>query len=170
LACVDGSFNAEAAAKYAINIAQACKAEIHVVCVIEKGVHPNAVAISFERLAQTAEKDNIPFHTHFLYGDVVSQIVHLVKKESIELVLSSVRRADWNYYDPVYQKATTMCLLGIVVTQIANGFVCRSAKESVLKLGFFSNRLLLLGIGCEIVLGIGFVYFPPFQSVLNTRI
>jgi len=52
LACVDGSFNAEAAAKYAINIAQACKAEIHVVCVIEKGVHPNAVAISFERLAQ----------------------------------------------------------------------------------------------------------------------
>jgi len=74
-----------------------------------------------------------------------------------------------NYYDPVYQKATTMCLLAIVVTQIANGFVCRSAKESVLKLGFFSNKLLLLGIGCEIVLGIGFVYFPPFQSVLNTR-
>ena len=35
LACVDGSFNAEAA-KYAINIAQACKAEIHVVCVVEK--------------------------------------------------------------------------------------------------------------------------------------
>jgi len=95
LACIDGSFNAEAAAKYAINIAKACKAEIHVVCVIEKGVHQNTVRISFERLAQMAEKDNIPFHTHFLYGDVVSQILHLVKKESIELVLSSVRRVDW---------------------------------------------------------------------------
>ena len=85
MACVDGSFNAEAAAKYAINIAQACKAEIHVVCVVEKGVHPNAVAISFERLAQIAEKDNIPFYTYFLYGDVVSQIVHLVKKKVFSL-------------------------------------------------------------------------------------
>ena len=74
-----------------------------------------------------------------------------------------------NYYDPVYQKATTMCLLAIVVTQIANDFVCRGAKESILNLGFFSNRLLLLGVGCEIVLGIAFVYLPPFQSILNPR-
>jgi hypothetical protein len=43
----------------------------------------------------------------------------------------------------VYEKARTMCLAGVVTTQIGNGYACRTEKESILKVGFLSNRLYL---------------------------
>jgi len=72
------------------------------------------------------------------------------------------------FHHPLYQKATTMCLIAITITQIANGLECRSSSQSIFKLGLFTNRLLLLGIATEIVLAFFFVYFPPMQQILNT--
>lgn len=68
--------------------------------------------------------------------------------------------------DVLYRKATTACMTGIVVTQVANGMVCRTARESVSKIGFFTNRLLLAGIVFEIVLQIILVYTPIGQTLL----
>ncbi|MCD6320258.1 MAG: cation-transporting P-type ATPase [Candidatus Desulfofervidaceae bacterium] len=73
-----------------------------------------------------------------------------------------------SFHDPLYQKATTMCLIAIIITQIANGLECRSSRQSVFKLGLFTNRFLLWGIASEIVLALLFVYFPPMQQILNT--
>jgi magnesium-transporting ATPase (P-type) len=70
---------------------------------------------------------------------------------------------------PIYLKATTMCLSGIIATQIGNVFACRTERESVFKIGFLSNRLVLLGIAVELVLINISVYFPPFQKILNTH-
>lgn len=67
----------------------------------------------------------------------------------------------------VYVKATTMSLAGIVVTQIGNGFACRTERESVFKIGFFSNRLYLWGILFEIALINILVYTPFFQRIFQ---
>lgn len=70
--------------------------------------------------------------------------------------------------DPVYVKATTMALAAIVFAQIGAVFNCRTEKQSIFKVGMFSNKQVNIGIVFEIVLIIAFVYLPPFQSVFHT--
>ena len=69
---------------------------------------------------------------------------------------------------PLYLQATTACLAGIIVTQIANVFACRSFTESVFSLGLFSNRLILWGIASEILLALFIVYHPWGQRIFGT--
>jgi sodium/potassium-transporting ATPase subunit alpha len=68
----------------------------------------------------------------------------------------------------LYQQATTACLTAVIVTQIANGFVCRSARESVWPLGWLTNRLLLIGIVAEISLQLAIVCSPIGQRMFGT--
>ncbi len=65
----------------------------------------------------------------------------------------------------LYLQATTACLAGIIATQIANVFTCRSSSSSIFTLGFFSNRLVLAGIGTEVILA-GFVIYTPIGNSL----
>lgn len=58
----------------------------------------------------------------------------------------------------LYIQATTACLAGIIITQIANAFACRSSTESVFKLGVFSNKLLLIAITIEIIIALFIIY------------
>ncbi len=85
-------------------------------------------------------------------------------------------RAGWRPLVPlntfpseVYGKAITMSLAAIVAVQIGNGFACRSEEESILKVGFFSNRFYLAGIVSELVLISLFVYLPFFQKIFGHR-
>jgi sodium/potassium-transporting ATPase subunit alpha len=68
----------------------------------------------------------------------------------------------------LYRQATTACLTAVIVTQIANGFVCRSSRESVWSLGWLTNRLLLIGIVVEIGLLLAIVYSPIGQRMFGT--
>jgi sodium/potassium-transporting ATPase subunit alpha len=68
----------------------------------------------------------------------------------------------------LYLQATTACLAGIIVTQIANVFACRSFTESVFSLGVFSNRLILFGIASEILISVFIVYHPWGQMIFST--
>jgi Ca2+-transporting ATPase len=68
---------------------------------------------------------------------------------------------------PVYILATTMCLAGIVTAQIGNVFCCRTDRESIFKVGLFSNKLVLWGIISEIALIFIFVYTPFFQKIFG---
>ncbi|HSF33353.1 MAG TPA: cation-transporting P-type ATPase [Candidatus Tectomicrobia bacterium] len=68
----------------------------------------------------------------------------------------------------LYRQATTACLTAVIVTQIANGFVCRSPRQSVWSLGWLTNRLLLIGIVVEIGLQLAIVYSPLGQRVFAT--
>ncbi|MFH1025820.1 MAG: cation-transporting P-type ATPase, partial [Nitrospirota bacterium] len=52
----------------------------------------------------------------------------------------------------LYLQATTACLTAIIITQIGNVFACRSSRESVFSIGFFSNRLIFGGIMVELIL------------------
>lgn len=68
----------------------------------------------------------------------------------------------------IYTKATTMSLTGIVMTQIGNGFACRTNRESVFKVGFLSNRLYLAGVAAELSLQALIVYVPFLNRIFQT--
>src|SRR6476469_1227524 len=68
----------------------------------------------------------------------------------------------------IYHQATTMTLAAIVACQVGNVFACRSERTSIFRLGFFSNRLIWLGIAVEWVLILSIIYFPPLQKVFAT--
>lgn len=69
---------------------------------------------------------------------------------------------------PLYLAATTATLVGIVMAQIANGLSCRHPQKSIFALGFFSNRLLLLGIAAELAALLAIVHLPPLQRMFGT--
>lgn len=77
----------------------------------------------------------------------------------------------WRWGEPLaatatlYLQATTACFTGIVVTQMANVFACRSATVAVFTLGIFSNRLVLAGIASELLLA-AFIIYTPFGNAM----
>jgi calcium-translocating P-type ATPase len=72
------------------------------------------------------------------------------------------------FADPLYQAATTACLGAIVAMQIANVYLCRSERSSILIHGMAGNPLILLGIGVEIALMAFIAYCPWGQAVFGT--
>ncbi len=67
----------------------------------------------------------------------------------------------------LYLQATTACLAGIIATQVANVFTCRSPLLSITTLGFFSNRLVLVGIAAELALTGLIIYTPPGNAIFG---
>ena len=82
--------------------------------------------------------------------------------------------AGWSYgepvarLDPVYVRATTACLVAIVVMQIANVFLCRSPHLSIFTLGPLSNRLILVGVLAEVAIILLIVYTPLGNALFAT--
>lgn len=70
--------------------------------------------------------------------------------------------------NPVYMQATTACLTAIIITQVANIFACRSFRESIFSIGFFSNKLIFAGIAFEIALQLFIVYTPIGNRIFST--
>lgn len=69
--------------------------------------------------------------------------------------------------DPVYMTATTMTLAGIVACQIGNAFACRSDSDSIWRLGFTTNRMLIGGIVIEVCLLLILMYVSPLRSMFG---
>jgi sodium/potassium-transporting ATPase subunit alpha len=65
-------------------------------------------------------------------------------------------------------QASAATFLGIVIMQIGNVFACRTQTESVFKIGFFGNRLILWGILIEILLSIFIIYHPWGNKIFST--
>ncbi len=70
--------------------------------------------------------------------------------------------------DLLYREATTACLTAIVIAQVANVFACRSLRESVFDVGFFTNRLIFAAIAVELLLQAFIVYTPLGNSIFAT--
>jgi sodium/potassium-transporting ATPase subunit alpha len=68
----------------------------------------------------------------------------------------------------LYLQATTACLTAIIVAQIGNVFACRSSRESVFSIGFFSNRIIFTGIIAELLLQLFIVYHPIGNRIFGT--
>jgi len=65
-------------------------------------------------------------------------------------------------------EAQTVAVTTLMFFQIFYLFNCRSLRFSILKIGFFSNLYVLLGIGFVILAHIAFVYFHPMQALFGS--
>ncbi len=70
--------------------------------------------------------------------------------------------------EALYLQATTACLTAIIITQLGNVFACRSSRESLFSLGFFTNRLIFGGILVELLLQLFIVYHPFGNKIFGT--
>ena len=68
----------------------------------------------------------------------------------------------------IYQQATTMTLAAIVACQVGNIFACRSDRASIFKIGWFSNRLVWIGIAVELVLLLAIINIAPLSHIFGT--
>ncbi|HEX2955612.1 MAG TPA: HAD-IC family P-type ATPase [Chitinispirillaceae bacterium] len=70
--------------------------------------------------------------------------------------------------NPLHLKASTMVFAGIVILQIGTLFAVRSETQSSIKLGFFSNHLILYGILLAVGMTSAIVYIPFLQKIFST--
>jgi hypothetical protein len=62
-----------------------------------------------------------------------------------------------------------MTFAGIVAWQVGTAMAARTDYVSLLRIGVFSNRLLLAGIAFELIVAAGAIYLSPAQDLLGTR-
>ena len=70
--------------------------------------------------------------------------------------------------DPLYRQATTACLVAIVLGQVANVFLCRGERDSILDRNVPHNRYLWWAIAAEIGLILLIVYTGPGNRLFGT--
>jgi magnesium-transporting ATPase (P-type) len=66
-----------------------------------------------------------------------------------------------------YALATTMFHAGVVASQVGNVFACRTSRERGSKLGFLSNRFLLVSVAFETGLILALIYIRPLASLFE---
>ncbi|HWS30284.1 MAG TPA: cation-transporting P-type ATPase [Clostridia bacterium] len=67
-----------------------------------------------------------------------------------------------------YQMATSMTFASIVMAQVGMVFACRTDRASVFKTGFFTNKLVVIGIIVELMLLCTLTYTPFLHGLFNT--
>ncbi|MCE1252426.1 MAG: cation-translocating P-type ATPase [Anaerolineae bacterium] len=72
----------------------------------------------------------------------------------------------WSIGDPGWQ---TMIFTTVTLSQMGNALALRSEKESLFKIGLFSNKLLLGSVILTIALQLAVIYVPFLQEIFNTQ-
>ncbi|HEX6023206.1 MAG TPA: cation-transporting P-type ATPase, partial [Solirubrobacter sp.] len=107
-------------------------------------------------------------------GRVYGFVGLLVGFAGLTMFFAAYLAGGWRPGEPLadsgdlYVQATAMTYAGIVAGQVGAGFAFRTSRESLLRVGVFSNRLLLVGIAFELVLLAAIVSLPPLQAVFHT--
>jgi calcium-translocating P-type ATPase len=119
-----------------------------------------------------------PRHERLLRGSVLARVYFVLGLcESIAAMSAFffvLRRGGWRYGQmltsphPLYSQATTACLTAIVLMQVVNIFLCRSERESIRSSGMLRNRLILWGIGTELLILLAIDYLPWGHMVFGT--
>ena len=65
-------------------------------------------------------------------------------------------------------KAQTIAVTFVIMFQIFYMLNCRSLKDSLRKIGWFSNPVVFLGIGAVLLLQAVFIYAPFMQNIFGT--
>ena len=68
----------------------------------------------------------------------------------------------------IFVQATTVTVAVIVACQVGNIFACRSESVSIFKLGWFSNKLIWVGIASEWIVLIALLQVPLLQNIFET--
>ena len=70
--------------------------------------------------------------------------------------------------DPLYRQAITAFFASIIICQIADVLICRTRRQSILTVGIFANKLVLLGIASELILLALIAYVPLMNTFFGT--
>ena len=68
----------------------------------------------------------------------------------------------------IVSEAQTMAVTTVIMFQVFYMLSCRSLKDSVFKIGLFSNKTVFIGIGAVLALQALFIYAPPMQAIFST--
>ncbi|ORZ10121.1 PMR1-type calcium-transporting P-type ATPase [Absidia repens] len=66
------------------------------------------------------------------------------------------------------RRGTTMTFTTFVFFDMFNALACRSEKQSIFKIGLFSNRMFNLAVGGSILSQLLVIYLPFFQNIFQT--
>jgi sodium/potassium-transporting ATPase subunit alpha len=70
--------------------------------------------------------------------------------------------------DPLYRGATTLTLLAVIATQVANLVGRRHARRSGLDRGLWSNHLILAGVALALAFAAAAVHWPALGRLIGT--
>jgi magnesium-transporting ATPase (P-type) len=107
-------------------------------------------------------------------GAVVRRFLFLGTIQSIGVVTVffwTVHGTSWRALtatDPVYRHAITLTQAAIVVSQFFNGLTVRADRESILRVGLFSNPRLIAAECLGVGIMAGIAYLPPLQALFHT--
>jgi magnesium-transporting ATPase (P-type) len=76
--------------------------------------------------------------------------------------------ADFTADNVVYREAITMTQAGIVVSQFFNSLAVRTDRQSIFRVGLWSNPRLLAAGGVGVLIMAAISYLPPLQAVFHT--
>jgi magnesium-transporting ATPase (P-type) len=68
----------------------------------------------------------------------------------------------------IYHQAVSMALATVVFTQIGNLFAQRADNSTFRQVGWFTNRLVWVGVASELVIVAFIVYVPVMQDIFDT--
>jgi magnesium-transporting ATPase (P-type) len=88
---------------------------------------------------------------------------------------ASLLRVDWLPFAArltseagrLYVLATTVFHAGVVMAQIGNAFACRTETERVRRMGWLTNRFLVVGIVIEVFIILSMIYLPLLAQVFE---
>ncbi len=75
---------------------------------------------------------------------------------------------DLAYDDPLYRTAITGFFASIIICQVADVIICRTRRQSLFTVGVFTNGLVFVGIGTELLLLALIAYVPAFNTFFGT--
>lgn len=99
-----------------------------------------------------------------IYPGLLLRIVFLSTLMGVGLLLIF----NWAQARMDLEEARTLAFTAMVSFEWFRAFNARSDEQPVFKLGIFSNRWLLLGIGIAALLQVAVIYLPPLQTAFHT--
>lgn len=101
-----------------------------------------------------------------LSGELIMRIVLV----GILLLVGSFGLFEWQLRQGSSIEAARTCAVNIFVFgEIAYLFNCRSLRRSMFRIGLFSNRWVLVGVGLMVLLQLLFTYLPAMNSAFGSR-
>jgi len=99
-----------------------------------------------------------------LYNGMLWRIVFM----ALVMSIGTFSVFSWSLAGAGLEKARTIAFTLLVAFQWFNALNARSDRQSIFRLGFFSNRPLIGGIALAVLLQIMVIYLPPLQDVFYT--
>lgn len=96
---------------------------------------------------------------------------------SILMTIGTIIMFNWQYKNELsegvsainaLQKAQTIAVTFVILFQIFYMINCRSLKDTIIKIGVFSNKTIFIGIASILLLQALFIYTPFFQNIFGT--